>query len=49
MRELVRQHDLDLFVGVLSQHRVRHENASRRAQARERSIRFARLFAQPHS
>ena len=43
MRELVRQHHLDLLVRVLGQHRVRHENPPRPADAGQRRVRLLRL------
>ena len=46
MAELVRQDDLDLLVRVLREHRVRHEDAARRADARQRRVRLLRLLAQ---
>ncbi len=47
VRQLVREHDLDLFVGVLGQHRVRHQNPACAAEPGERRVRLLRLVAEP--
>ncbi len=46
VRELVREHDLDLVVRVLGQHRVGHENPTGGTETRERRVRFLRLAAE---
>ena len=46
MRELVRQDDLDLLVGVFGEHRVRHEDPPRRAEAGQRRIGFLGLVGE---
>ena len=46
VRDLVRQHDLDLVVRVLGEHRVRDEDPPRAAEPGERGVGLLRLLAE---
>ncbi len=46
VRQLVRQHDLDLVVGIVGDERVREEDAACSPHAYERGIGTTRLFAE---
>ena len=47
MRELVREDDLDLIIGVIGQQRVGQEDAAGASEPGERRVRLARAVAQP--
>ena len=49
VRDLVREHHLDLVVGKLREHRVGDEDPARAAEAGERGVAFLVFSPRPHS